>query len=87
MEQTRFQNMDPSDQMMGEEAPPLEWPPSPGHKIIQLPKPEDSLAASISFREVMETRRSVRRYLHAPLPLRDLAWLLYASQGVQEILA
>lgn len=85
MEQTRFQNMDPSDQMMGEEAPPLQWAPSPLHKIVDLPKPEDSLASSISFREVMERRRSIRRYLTAPLELKDLAWLLWASQGVQEI--
>jgi len=85
MEQTRFQNMDPSDQMMGEEAPPLQWPATPGNKIIHLPEPDDGTAASVSFREVMERRRSIRRYLSAPITLKDLAWFLWASQGVQEI--
>lgn len=70
--------------MMGE-APPLQWPPVPGNRIIQLPTPSDSIAASTSFREALENRRSIRRYRTGPLKLEELGWLLWATQGVQEI--
>lgn len=85
MKATHFDNLDISDQMMGEEAPPLQWPPSPANRVIDLPIPDDAFAASISFREVMEHRRSHRRYLTSPIKISELAWLLYACQGVQEI--
>ena len=85
MKATHFDNLDISDQMMGEEAPPLQWPPSPANRVIDLPVPDDAYAASISFREVMEHRRSHRRYLTSPIKLSELSWLLYACQGVQEI--
>jgi SagB-type dehydrogenase family enzyme len=73
-----------TDQSRGIAPPPLEKPARPGSQTIALVRPEDfqgipplPLTAAIARRE------SRRRYLASPLTLEELAYLLWATQGVR----
>ena len=51
-------------------------------ETISLPFP--SLEDGPNFWKVLQKRRSIREYTPAPLPLKDLSSLLWATQGVTE---
>jgi SagB-type dehydrogenase family enzyme len=51
-------------------------------RIISLPQPEVSTGPNIW--EIMGVRRSIRDYSRDPLPLQELANLLWATQGLTE---
>ncbi len=70
-------------QRRGLPPPPLQKPVAPGSKIVALPGPEmfGELGAA-SLLSVLKSRRSVRRFTDAPLTLAELAFLLWATQGV-----
>lgn len=74
---------EPSDQQKGLPQPPLEWPCPPEARRVALPAAKEMEIPSADLREVLEGRRSVRRYTADPLTLTELSWLLWATQGVQ----
>lgn len=51
-------------------------------QIISLPEP--SLEAEPNFWKVLQQRRSIRDYTPAPLALKELSNLLWATQGITE---
>ena len=53
----------------------------PSSKTIQLPKQFQE--ATISFTEVLQKRKSIRSFSTQPLSKVDLAFLLWASTGIQ----
>ena len=54
-----------------------------GARIIELPAPESFAELRLpSLLALLEGRRSVRRYTEEPLSLLELAFLLWATQGV-----
>ena len=55
----------------------------PSSKTIQLPK--DLREATISFSDILQKRRSTRTFSEEPLSMVDLAFLLWASTGIQRI--
>jgi SagB-type dehydrogenase family enzyme len=55
----------------------------PSSKTIQLP--HELREATFSFSEVLQKRRSTRTFSTAPLSKVDLAFLLWASTGIQRI--
>jgi SagB-type dehydrogenase family enzyme len=55
----------------------------PSSKTIQLPSPFRE--ATISFTEVVKKRKSIRSFSPKPLNKVDLAFLLWASTGIQRI--
>ena len=70
-------------QSRGVPAPPLQKPYPEDARTIALPGTErfgDVCAASLL--SVLGSRRSVRRYSDTPLSLVELAFLLWATQGV-----
>ena len=75
-------------QARGIAPPPLQKPPGEDQELIRLPGPD-------TFREFHGTdlvdaiclRRSQRRFLDQPLTLAELAWLLWATQGITATLA
>ena len=53
----------------------------PSSKIIQLPNPFQK--TTLSFTEVLQKRKSIRSFSTQPLSKVDLAFLLWASTGIQ----
>jgi SagB-type dehydrogenase family enzyme len=51
-------------------------------QIVSLPPP--SLEAELNFWKVLQQRRSIRDYTPAPLALKELSNLLWATQGITE---
>ena len=68
-----------SDREKGIPAPPATKSSPPDARRIALPKPA---ARSVDFKSLLESRRSVREFSKDPLALADLAFLLWAAQGM-----
>ena len=83
MEKTKFESLEPSDQMKGVPHPPLVIPCPPG-RVIELPDPAGIEIDPVDLRVAIEERRSVRQYTTTPLTLDELSYLLWCTQGVRE---
>lgn len=83
MERTKFEHLEPSDQMKGVPHPPLvvSCPPT---QVIELPDPAGIKTAPVDLRFAIEERRSIRQYTRTPLTLDELSFLLWCTQGVRE---
>ncbi len=85
MEMTRYENLSISDQQQGVTPPPLEKPyPGKGDQII-LPNPASIQTPRVDLREAIEIRSSIRSYARNPLTMSELAYLLWQTQGIKEI--
>jgi SagB-type dehydrogenase family enzyme len=85
MLKTRYKYLEKSDQNKGLPQPPLELPSEEGQTIITLPRPEKLSLGHVDLREMLEKRRSIRDYSRKPFTVDELSWLLWACQGVKEI--
>jgi len=85
MGKTQYKHLEESDQSKGLPQPPLERPHVEGRETLDLPRPEEIDLGHADLREVLEGRRSVRAYSEEPLSLGELSWLLWACQGVKEV--
>jgi SagB-type dehydrogenase family enzyme len=75
-----------SDQQKGCEAPPLQkedTPPNAG--IVALPEFDEAILKESNIIRVMAERRSRRVFSGAPLSLKELSYLLWATQGVNRV--
>jgi SagB-type dehydrogenase family enzyme len=72
-----------------EPAPPLQKPCPATAPRINLPDGPSALArlGTLPVAEAITRRESVREYIHDPLTLEELAALLWATQGVREVLS
>jgi SagB-type dehydrogenase family enzyme len=72
-------------QSSGLPPPPAQKPVHPNARTVALPGPDrfDTVCAAGLLR-VLRSRRSIRRYADTPLSLEELAFLLWATQGVTE---
>lgn len=84
-EKSKYENMGESDQTQGKEQPPLEWAPSKDQKVIELPPPSLLKLGGIPLRKVIDQRRTVRKYADDPISLDELSYLLWCTQGVQQL--
>jgi SagB-type dehydrogenase family enzyme len=86
MRKTRYENLEKSQQESGKiPQPPLELETAPDAFSIPLPD-----AASLSFpdldlRTAIEKRSTIRRYCDDPLSVKELAYLLWLTQGVKAV--
>jgi SagB-type dehydrogenase family enzyme len=85
MDKTKYRYIGKSDQQSGLPQPPLELPPDPHAKIIGLPRPESLGIPPLDLRIAINRRRSIRSYLHEPVALEELSFLLWGTQGVQQV--
>lgn len=85
MEQTRYEHLTRSDQMEGVSAPPLEKSADEYGVCTTLPPVSHLDLPPVDLRDAIGTRRSIRRYLRSPLTLDELTYLLWATQGVEEV--
>lgn len=85
MEKTRYEHLEPSEQNRGLPQPALERDLAQDKPLIELPP---SAAAKLGYpelRELLEHRRSLRRYGDTPLKLEELSFLLWSTQGVKKL--
>jgi SagB-type dehydrogenase family enzyme len=74
-----------TDQNRGLPMPPVEKPVSPGARLVDLPsKNEWRTIGGVDVVSAVENRRSHRLFKKEPLSLEELAFLLWATQGVRE---
>jgi SagB-type dehydrogenase family enzyme len=85
MEMTKYVYIGKSDQQRGLPQPPLELPPDPGLPVFDLPRPESLEIPPADLRAAIGRRRSVRAYAHTPLSREELSFLLWCTQGVQQV--
>ncbi len=74
-----------TDQHMGIEPPPIQKPTQPEQQLINLPLPDHHNSTSLF--DAIAGRRSHRRFIGSPLCLTELAFLLWATQGLREEVA
>jgi len=86
MERTTFKHAVPSDQMQDLPQPPLELPYDIHAKMITLPDPNSIELKRQDLRRIMVERRSIREYAPDPMNLDILSFLLWASQGVEQMM-
>ena len=73
-----------TDQSLGVPPPPIEKPFSPDARRVSLPAPGDWRGiSSVDLVSAIQRRRSRRHYRSQPLTLDELAFLLWATQGIQ----
>ena len=53
--------------------------------MIDLVAPEDMTVGGMPLMEAINSRRSRRQFVEEPLTLEELSFLLWATQGVQEV--
>jgi SagB-type dehydrogenase family enzyme len=82
MEETRYDHLSQSDQSERLPAPPLEKPFPEEGPFIPLPLPHEIIVPTSDLRDVIEARRSVRRYGREPIEVGELSYLLWCTQGV-----
>ena len=73
----------PSDQQRGVPYPDLQKPVGDG-EVLDLPAPDRNVITEADFFTLVEERKSRRKYTDAALTLEELAFLLYATQGVKQ---
>ncbi len=83
MEGTKYQNMGKTAHRLRMPPPPVEMEWDRTQTPIQLPAPQDINLGTLTVREAVERRRSVRDYSRTPLSLEELSYLLWCTQGVQ----
>jgi len=67
---------------------PLLQKPYPNHEpLIPLTAPEDLTVGKMPLIEVIRQRRSRRKFTSETLTLEEFSFLLWATQGVSEIIA
>lgn len=72
-----------SDQKKGMSMPPFEKPVEEGSILIDLPTVKHLGTKTVS--EAIENRMSHRKYTNEPLTIEELAYLLWATQGIRNI--
>jgi len=73
-------------QSQGEPPPPVQKPPAPGSRIIALPDKSSWSIPPCDLQAAIARRESRRRFTASALTLDELAFLLWASQGVRKTL-
>lgn len=81
---TWYDRVSEPDQAQGLPQPPLEEPEE-GERIA-LPAPDTITVLPLDLRAAVEQRRSLRKYTDVPLSLTELAYLLWTTLGVREVI-
>ena len=74
-----------SDQQKNIPQPPLEKSFDEGSKLYDLISPDEIDLGNVPLKKVIEKRKSRRKFKNVPLSIEELSFLLWAIQGVKEI--
>lgn len=72
-------------QSSGESSPPVQKPAPPGSRIIALPGKKTWSIPPCDLETAIANRESHRRFTKEPLSLDELAFLLWSTQGVRNV--
>ena len=75
-----------TDQQRGKPHPPLQQPYPDEAPLIDLPAPHARSLPPVSLFAAMRERQSRRKYSTDPLSIEELAFLLWATQGVRRVM-
>lgn len=76
-----------TDQNQGIDPPPVQKPPRPDQQLIALPGQTAFAAfAGTDLVNAIADRKSHRRFKQQPLSLTELAFLLWSTQGIREVI-
>jgi SagB-type dehydrogenase family enzyme len=85
MQKTYYPKLDVSAQRQGLPQPPLQLAYDETAELIDLPAP-DTLGITCDLTTAICDRRSVRQHSEAPLSLEALAFMLWCTQGVRDVI-
>ncbi len=74
-----------SDQAQGLPQPPLQLPVDAGAEIVDLPPVDPGVLAQRDLYALLKGRRSRRDFTTGPLSAAELSFLLWATQGVEQV--
>ncbi len=75
-----------SDQQKGVPVPPLQKPYPEDAALVDLVSPEELTVGEAPLKDVIAARESRRRFKEEALTLEELSFLLWATQGVRDVL-
>jgi SagB-type dehydrogenase family enzyme len=75
-----------TDQMKGLPIPPIQKPYLEGAGVIDLVSPVEFTLGRMALIDAIRGRESRRKYTEEPLSLEELSFLLWATQGVRELI-
>lgn len=75
-----------SDQSKGLPQPPLEKPHDEEFVLVDLPEVDPGVITKTGIFDCMADRRSRRKFSGEALSLAELSFLLWATQGVREVI-
>ena len=75
-----------SDQSKGLPQPLVQQPYDKDAQTVSLPQPDKAVLANDDLYACIQKRRSQRQWTRASLSIEELSFLLWATQGVQEVL-
>jgi len=85
MENTKYGNLEQSDQVKKLPQPPLELAAEEGKPIHDLPDPRGIKVKPVDLSDAINNRVSVRAYSDESLSLDELSYVLWSTQGVKEV--
>lgn len=85
MDGTKYRNMGKTAHRLRMPPPAVEIEWDRTKTPIRLPAPAEIRLGALSVREAIDQRRSLRDYATAPLSLEELSYLLWCTQGVQQV--
>lgn len=75
-----------SDQQLGVQVPPIQKAVEEGENVIVLPPPENVKLKENDIFNIIRDRISHRKFKNEALELEELSYLLWATQGVKELI-
>lgn len=82
---TKYENLEPSAQSQGEPIPALELSLPEGIQAMALPHGKSIQMEKIDLANLVEKRKTLRKYSQDELTQEELAFLLWGTQGVKTI--
>lgn len=87
MLKTQYEYLEESDQSKGLPQPPLQLPYDKDGVIIDLPSFSDIQLSNNDLIALIKDRKSLRKYSEKAISLKELSYLLWATQGVKEVVS
>jgi SagB-type dehydrogenase family enzyme len=75
-----------TDQIKGLPLPPIQKPHPAGGRLVDLVSPVEFTLGRMPLVDAIRGRESRRKYTEEPLSLEELSFLLWATQGVRELI-
>jgi SagB-type dehydrogenase family enzyme len=79
-------SVEKTDQQKGVKQPPLENPIDNKNNLIDLVSVEDFDIEKIDYVKLLKKRRSRRAYKNETMSLKELSFLLWSTQGVEQVI-